>query len=203
MNKQRNIKSTLITVGIIILVVIGFVFAYKASNKPSEYEPFAQSLKDAGTRFYGAFWCPHCQAQEKEFKMSRQKMERMGLYVECSPSNGQGQTKVCSDAGIESYPTWVYAKDFSVTSTTAPTVCEIQPGPAGQSTLCTNYGSKKLKTWIFQGADIITAQSASEPTHEGDVWTFKAGSRTTGEVSLENLGLFSGVALPTITTETN
>ncbi len=198
MKKDTNSKTIIITVLAIVLVVAGFVFAYKASNKPSKYEPFAQALTDAGVKFYGAFWCPHCQAQEKSFGMSRQKLEKVGLYIECSPSNGQGQTQVCVDAKIESYPTWVYPKDFSITSTTAPTVCEVQTDkPAQQSSVCGSYGSKLFKTWVFSG---VTVQSASEPKHEGSVWTFSAGSRTTGELSLEELASISGVELKTLET---
>jgi thiol-disulfide isomerase/thioredoxin len=192
--KKTNI---IITVGIVIVVIIAFIIASRVSNVPSRFTPFAQGLKDSGLKFYGAFWCPHCQAQEKQFEMSRQSLEKMGLYTECSLSDGKGQTIICTDKKIESYPTWVYPKDFSVTSATPPTLCEVQPGPDGQSTLCVSYGSKFLKTWIFtQQTPVLTVQSASEPKIVGDVWTFVAGSRTTGEVSLENLSHFSGVALP-------
>ena len=35
-----------------------------------KYDEFAQCLKDKGATFYGAFWCPHCQAQKKLFGTS-------------------------------------------------------------------------------------------------------------------------------------
>jgi hypothetical protein len=189
--------SNIITVVVVVaLVIVGFIFASKASNKPSEYESFAKGMKDAGVKFYGAFWCPHCQAQEKEFKMSRQRLEKIGLYNECSTPDGKGQLQACTDAKIESYPTWVYPKEFSVTSSAAPTVCSTQPGPSDQPSVCASYGSKFFKAWIFIGKETLTVQSAGEPKHEGSVWTFPAGSRTTGEVGMENLSNFSGVALP-------
>jgi hypothetical protein len=193
MKKNNNILTIS---AIVLVIIIGAALAWQASSAPSKYEPFAQGMKDAGTKFYGAFWCPHCQAQEKELGMSRQELEKMGLYIECSPSNGQGQTKICSDAKIESYPTWVYAKDFSVTTTVTPTICEVQPGPADQSPTCTSYGSKFMKSWVFSIGTGLTVQSLAEPKHEGDVWTFVAGSRTTGEVSLKDLSTFTGIPLP-------
>lgn len=194
MKKNNNILTIS---AIVLVIIIGIALAWQASRGPSKYEPFAQSMKDTGLKFYGAFWCPHCQAQEKALGMSRQSLEKMGLYIECSPANGQGQTKACIDAQIESYPTWVYEKGLSLKTSVAPTVCEAQPGPADQSSLCVSYGSKFLKTWVFAVDTGLTIQSATDPKNEGDVWTFAPGSRTTGEVPLKYLSEFSGIALPT------
>ncbi len=193
MKKNNNI---LIISAIVLVIIIGVAFAFKASSAPSKYQPFAQGMTDNGTKFYGAFWCPHCQAQEKELGMTRQSLEKMGLYHECSLASGQGQTQLCIDAKIESYPTWVYPKEFSLTTNLKPTICEIQPGPAEQDASCKSYGSKFFKTWVFAVDKGLTIQSATEPKHEGDVWTYAAGSRTTGEITLERLSSFSGVALP-------
>lgn len=102
-------KTTLIVVLILVAAVIGGVLIInKVNDKPSKYAPLAQCLADKGVKFYGAFWCPHCQAQEKEFQMSRQALEKTGLYKECSTADGQGTTQICKDAKIESYPTWVF-----------------------------------------------------------------------------------------------
>jgi len=67
-------------------------------------DDFAQCLADAGAKFYGAFWCPHCQEQKALFK----KSEKLP-YVECSLPDGQGQTQECADEGITGYPTWKFA----------------------------------------------------------------------------------------------
>jgi thiol-disulfide isomerase/thioredoxin len=74
------------------------------TSVPGKYDQFAQCLKDKGTIFYGAFWCPHCQAQKAEFGNSAKLLP----YVECSTPDGQGQTQVCKDAGIVEYPTWQF-----------------------------------------------------------------------------------------------
>ena len=96
-------------VAIFLVIVIGsFLFA-KKSQAPSavhgNLDAFAQCLKDKGAIFYGASWCPHCQAQKALFGDS----EKLLPYVECSTPDGQSQTQVCADAKIEGYPTWVFA----------------------------------------------------------------------------------------------
>ncbi len=99
-----------IVYGLLIIVLIG-VFILAKENKSgsqnevvSAYDSFAQCLTDAGAKFYGAYWCPHCQDQKKLFNDSKNLP-----YIECSTPDGQGRTKVCIDAGITGYPTWVFA----------------------------------------------------------------------------------------------
>jgi hypothetical protein len=91
---------------IVAAIAIGVAIFYFASlnNQPSQLDGFASCLKDRGAKFYGAFWCPHCQNQKRTFGSS----ERLLPYIECSTPDGTGQLPVCSDAGVESYPTWVY-----------------------------------------------------------------------------------------------
>ena len=72
-------------------------------------------MKDKGATFYGAFWCPHCQAQEKDLEASRQTLEKIGLYVECSTADAAHQTQICIDKKIEGYPTWVFADGSKLT----------------------------------------------------------------------------------------
>lgn len=103
-------KSIYIYVILVVAIIAGLVFARNASapkademaNSPIDL--FAQCISDAGAKFYGAYWCPHCQAQKKLFNNSKRLP-----YIECSTPNGQAQTQVCMDAKIESYPTWVFA----------------------------------------------------------------------------------------------
>jgi hypothetical protein len=67
--------------------------------------PLAQCLKDKGAVFYGAFWCSHCRSQKALFGDAAPALP----YVECSTPDGKGQTLVCREKKIESYPTWVFA----------------------------------------------------------------------------------------------
>jgi thiol-disulfide isomerase/thioredoxin len=99
-------KQTLISIGIIVVVVVGaLIFLQHASNKPGKLDTFAACLGEKGATFYGAFWCPHCAEQKAMFGTSVKFLP----YKECSTPDSKGQTQVCIDAGIASYPTWQYA----------------------------------------------------------------------------------------------
>lgn len=103
-------KTTYIYIGLVILVFGGLVLIRNTSSGPTRdgavtpYDSFAQCLTDAGAKFYGAYWCPHCQSQKKLFQNSSKLP-----YIECSTPNGQGQLPICTDAGITGYPTWKFA----------------------------------------------------------------------------------------------
>lgn len=99
-------KMTFVWIGLASLLVIGILGygAYSASQ-PGQYEAFAQCITDSGAKFYGAFWCPHCQDQKAAFG----KSEKLLPYIECSTADGQGQTEVCKEAQITGYPTWQFA----------------------------------------------------------------------------------------------
>jgi len=109
-------KIFLWTLGVIV-VAGGLILGVKSmkqadvSSFPGQYDTFAQCLKDSGATFYGAFWCPHCQDQKKDFGSS----DRLLPYVECSTVDEKGQTAVCKEKGIISYPTWIF-KDTSQVS---------------------------------------------------------------------------------------
>ncbi len=80
----------------------GVVWLIKTPGKAGQYDEFAQCIKDKGVTFFGAFWCPHCQAQKARFGKSAQYLP----YVECSTPDGKNQNQVCNDAQITTYPTW-------------------------------------------------------------------------------------------------
>ncbi len=114
-------KQTLISVGIIgVAVIVGLVILQRASikeaNKPGEYDALASCLGEAGATFYGAFWCPHCNDQKKAFG----KSEKLLPYVECSTPDGNGQTEVCIEKQIQSYPTWIFADGTRLTGAQSP-----------------------------------------------------------------------------------
>ncbi len=95
-------KSRYIFLFGIIAVLAGLFIWYKAT--PGPYDGFATCLKDSGVKFYGAFWCPHCQATKQLFSKSASKLP----YIECSSPDSKNQLQVCKDAGIDGYPTWVF-----------------------------------------------------------------------------------------------
>lgn len=103
--EQTN-RTTLVGGIIALIVLVGLLtYANKASSGPGTYDGFTQCLKDRGAVFYGAFWCPHCQNQKALFGSSKKLLP----YVECSTVDGKGQLPVCTDKGVKSYPTWIFA----------------------------------------------------------------------------------------------
>lgn len=77
----------------------------ESSVEPSSLSDFAQCLTDSGAKFYGAFWCGHCQNQKEMFGQAQDLLP----YVECSTESGQGQLDICNDEGVTGYPTWIFA----------------------------------------------------------------------------------------------
>ncbi|HVS79905.1 MAG TPA: thioredoxin domain-containing protein [Candidatus Paceibacterota bacterium] len=104
-------KTIFITVAVIAVVAAIVTAVTIAPQKSGAYDQFAQCIKDSGTTFYGAFWCPHCRDQKAEFGKSAKYLP----YVECSTSDGQSQNATCNAAGIQGYPTWVFP-DHSTTT---------------------------------------------------------------------------------------
>lgn len=99
-----------IILGVVMVLVIGAsVFAFQKMQGPGVpagmYDTFAQCIRDSGAKFYGAFWCPHCQRQKGLFGTSVQYLP----YIECSAPDGNNQLQVCKDANVTSYPTWEFA----------------------------------------------------------------------------------------------
>ena len=97
-------KTLWVGVLVIILAFVGFLVYQRL--RPGEYDAFAQCLTDKGVKEYGAYWCPNCQRQKKDFGNSFKKL----TYIECALPGGQqaGQTVECTDADVKGYPTWVF-----------------------------------------------------------------------------------------------
>ena len=109
---QKDSKIFLISGLIIAVAIVGVVvYAIKGNSGPGQLDNFAMCLKNSGATFYGAFWCPHCQAQKKLFGNSAKLLP----YVECSTPDGSSQNQVCSSKLIESYPTWIFADGSRLT----------------------------------------------------------------------------------------
>lgn len=121
-------KGTL-TILIVTIAIIGGLgyLIHRQNSTPGELDGFAQCLKDKGATFYGAFWCPHCQNQKKMFGRSAKLLP----YVECSTPDGQGQLSICTDKGVKSYPTWIFADgtilngEVELSALAEKTMCEL------------------------------------------------------------------------------
>jgi hypothetical protein len=108
MDKKYTILIILITV-LLLGGIIGFA-AWKSAAAP-DYTPLAQCIKDKGAKFYGAFWCPHCQATKRLFGKGAAALP----YTECSTPDGKDQLPICTEIGVKSYPTWIFADGSRLT----------------------------------------------------------------------------------------
>jgi len=125
-------QDTIITLSALgILIIVGVFLSINSSSsapklesKP-ELESFAQCITDRGAKFYGAFWCIHCQNQKKMFGTASKFLP----YIECSTPDGGGELPVCRAEGITGYPTWKFADGSSVSG-------EMELGALAEKTGC-------------------------------------------------------------------
>lgn len=126
---NQNTKTILIILLALLFFMGILAFLDKKSTEISsstKYDDFSMCLAEKGAKFYGAFWCPHCQAQKKMFENS-QKLP----YVECSTPDTKGQTDICKEQKVESYPTWIFANgerisgEISLETLAEKTGCEL------------------------------------------------------------------------------
>lgn len=104
---MNRIKIFILVIVILVLGTVAMAVTNKGGSvgESGKYDEFAQCLSEKGAKFYGAFWCPHCQAQKKLFGTSVKLLP----YIECSTADGNGQTQICIDNDITGYPTWEFA----------------------------------------------------------------------------------------------
>lgn len=118
----------LITIGAVVAVLLGggiYWYIVDAST-PGQYDTLAQCITDSGAKFYGAFWCPHCQNNKKMFGKSAKLLP----YIECSTLDGNDVLQICKDEDVESFPTWVFSDG-------ARSVGEMTPKQLAEKTGCT------------------------------------------------------------------
>jgi len=106
--QKRSLRKIRIAIWVMLAICAALgAFVYWQGLPPPahEYDALAKCIAQSSTTFYGAFWCPHCEAQKTKFGTGAQYLP----YVECSLPSGSGQTQVCIDHSIVQYPTWVFA----------------------------------------------------------------------------------------------
>ncbi len=196
---ENKSTKTRIIIFVLILVAITtlMTLVVRGSGTAGKYSTFVTALKDSGAKFYGAFWCPHCQEQEKALDASRQSLERAGLYVECSTPDGRDQKQICDDEKIESYPTWKFPNGIKITYAGKPAICETT-AQEGEDASCKNVRSKTFRVHIFKGVGVVA--SDTDPIQTGDVWSFVPGSQLRGKIALDELARQAGIPSPTETT---
>ena len=83
------------------------VFSPAAGPEDPYLKALAIHLEESGAKFYGAYWCPHCQLQKSAFGASAKRLP----YVECTPKGPKGPRDTdCLTAQIAGYPTWIIDK---------------------------------------------------------------------------------------------
>lgn len=107
MNDYKLPIITLVGTGVLVaaMVMLFSINKNDGAAAPEALADLATCLTESGAKFYGAFWCPHCQDQKRDFGSAVKDVP----YVECSTPDGSGQTEECAAAGITGYPTWVFA----------------------------------------------------------------------------------------------
>jgi thiol-disulfide isomerase/thioredoxin len=192
MSKQSIFGTFLV----VVVVLVGglALFMSKQASAPSKYDDLAKALKDKGAQFYGAFWCPHCQAEKALFGKAVQYLP----YIECSNPD-RSQTPVCTDAKVESYPTWKFKDGITVNSKSAPTACNVRAATGavapGEPAICEQIASQYYKTWIFPEYG-FSIKSPTDPVSKDGVWKFPASAATTGEIPLAFLAQQINFTLP-------
>ncbi|MGE0383965.1 MAG: vitamin K epoxide reductase family protein [Gammaproteobacteria bacterium] len=85
---------------------LGYAGAFDAAvgSEDPYLRALAEHLAGNGAKFYGAYWCPHCQEQKHLFGASAPRLP----YVECNPNgrNG-GMAPDCRAQNLQGYPTWI------------------------------------------------------------------------------------------------
>jgi thiol-disulfide isomerase/thioredoxin len=166
-----------IVFGIIAILVALFVW-YKTA--PGPQDKLANCLKEVGVKFYGAFWCPHCQATKAQFGKSAKLLP----YIECSTPDSKGQLQICIDNKIVGYPTWEFPKTITIAKgdTDKTTQCKT-PYTSDQPQNCDGALEGSWLTTIG-GRDFL---SPTKPADDGTNWTLPALTRTSGELPLETI----------------
>jgi thiol-disulfide isomerase/thioredoxin len=192
MSKQSTFAAFILAV--VVLVGGLAFFMSKQASAPSKYDEFAKALKDRGAEFYGAFWCPHCQTEKALFGNAARYLP----YIECSNPD-RSQTPVCTDAKVESYPTWKFKDGITVNSKSTPMMCgartETGATTPGEPAICAQVASQYYKTWIFPEYG-FSIKSPGDPVSKDGVWKFPSGAATAGEIPLAFLAEQVNFTLP-------
>lgn len=110
MKKQSTLKKHLPWIIVLLIAAAITSFLVIEGKKPGQYDALAQCLTKNNAKFYGAWWCSHCQAQKRAFGKSASYLP----YIECQTQQSK-QKQICIDAEIKGFPTWVFADGSRLT----------------------------------------------------------------------------------------
>lgn len=84
-------------------VVGGYALAERQVAASAYAEGLAKHLASSGAKFYGAWWCPHCEEQKRLFGQAARYLP----YVECDTRSPEAKPEECTRVGVRAFPTWV------------------------------------------------------------------------------------------------
>jgi glutaredoxin len=105
--QKKGLRQIRISIWVMLAICAGlaaYIYVQGLPPPAHKYDALAKCIAESSTTFYGAFWCPHCEAQKTKFGTGAQYLP----YVECSLPSGSGETPVCIDHDVVQYPTWVF-----------------------------------------------------------------------------------------------
>lgn len=79
------------------------VIVVETSSGASEIG-LAKHLTKIHAKMYGAYWCPHCQAQLAMFGKEASKLLDL---TECDPGGKDAKPERCKKERVMGYPTWI------------------------------------------------------------------------------------------------
>ncbi|MBI2091370.1 MAG: vitamin K epoxide reductase family protein [Deltaproteobacteria bacterium] len=99
------LKSGTATLGVVLAVHLNYagIWGASAAQEDPQARALAEHLTKTDAKFYGAYWCPHCEEQKELFGASAHRLP----YIECSPGGRRAsQAAICNTAGVRVFPTW-------------------------------------------------------------------------------------------------
>lgn len=114
---DRRISAFLAVVILVVVLAAGSIAWMRYSERGDGIaDPAVQALAGCltgkGAKMYGAYWCTHCNKQKQMFSSAFADID----YVECANQDDpQKQAPACDQAGVTSYPTWIFADGSRLT----------------------------------------------------------------------------------------
>ena len=127
--QKKGLRQIRISIWVMLAICAGlaaYIYVQGLPPPAHKYDALAKCIAESSTTFYGAFWCPHCEAQKTKFGTGAQYLP----YVECSLPSGSGETPVCIDHDVVQYPTWVFADGSRLVGVQSPQTLATKTGCA-------------------------------------------------------------------------
>ena len=177
-----KIKSLNVFAALILAATLLSACGEPAGPKPDgKYAEAAKCLTQKGVIMYGAYWCPHCQAQKKIIADDFQFIH----YQECDDAGTAGNHKLCIEKGVTSYPTWIFPGQGSL-------VGEQQMGTLAKLANCDEKLPQEDKDKLKQAEEAAAKANAAQPA---------AGTTAAPAVSVTTTPTGTGTT-PTVTATT-